>query len=460
MRKSAPKSKVSKTVKAPQLIQEGIEELFRFARLSPRDRHAELSAAGIPLPTIVDRYWISTMSYRSFAAVATLFYDEFPKKAFARKLWTQQFVSECVRYAVSILDSGNIPAALPIQQLKDLAIAKCDAQIGVRWHYLPVFLFRDSLASSFDIGPVQFLKGDEVANFARNHGTGNEKPRVGDDELKRLVDNDWIAAVEIPNADMEVGHLRAKRIVKLAVMGIDLLTGNDDCPMKIRVVDELVPAAHIQRFSEKNGVFAVGHSKFIGAVGWEPGFVAEFLRESDEFFRWLGESLHAYCDPSKAIHPQMREKWLSSLFWYGLARDELDDFAAVVNYGAALDTALGEGNGVPDITKFLSVLVDIKADSIFVKNPELTLHQAVEAVYGEGRSKVLHGGIPTLSSDFAFIRGLGQVMTQIALYELVPRLSKYIVKYKHDNWSAFRKSVIRSAVPRARGNPVHSSGAE
>ncbi len=33
MRKSVPKSKGSKTANVPQLVREGIEELFRFVRL-------------------------------------------------------------------------------------------------------------------------------------------------------------------------------------------------------------------------------------------------------------------------------------------------------------------------------------------------------------------------------------------------------------------------------------------
>jgi hypothetical protein len=322
----------------------------------------------------------------------------------------------------------------------ELASERCGQQRHAYWHYIPVSLYRDELASGFQLGPIRFLRGHEVEAHIKSHGsaddfgTGNAIA-----ELSKLA---WVAAVQIPLTDILQGSERAKRLVKVGVFGLGLLTGDQESPARLRVLDELQPAPLLKDYAERGGkVFLRTRAQRLGVQG-PPGFVRDILSDHVALIQWLGDCLSAYAgEPGKGL-PVIRERWLGALYWYGLGQDEIDDFAAVVNNGAALDMLLGENGSAASITEGLCALFSMGENSVLVREPPMTVAEVSERLYGEGRSRAIHGGAPTLSTDFKSIRNLGRAIVPIVLVESASQLAEYAGKYTYDVWFTFRRTLI------------------
>lgn len=445
-KKSKRLGKESQLDEARELLKTGWEEMARFAALTPEKRRAEVSAQGTPLPNLVDGNWISEAASHKLGAAAQLTFD--PSHSVHHETWAREFRTAAVRAGVRHLSDENYP--LPgVEALVDDVVEACNAHRRAYWHYFPAYLFHDEKATAFEIGPVRFLRGVEVVDFIRAHAASSSAPTDSERDMDELSRQAWVAAVEMPLADIRHGRVRAKRVVKLAVLGLAILLDDRAFPAKIRVADDIMPVAIMKEFAERDGrLFTRTLNHHLGARG-HPGFIEEILSDFSAEIAWLGDSLTAYAT-GRGAHATLRERWLSALFWYGLGCDEMDDFAAAVNYGAALDTVLGDGNGrTPAITEALAALFKMSQGDTLMKQPELTLEQVVEQVYGEGRSRPIHGGIPTLSTDFVMLRSLGQVITRLALLHLADRLAAYARNYAHDDWSSFRRLLLSGAVPPA-----------
>jgi hypothetical protein len=442
--RNRPKGRDKGLEQADGLVHKGWLEMVRFAGLTPQARHDEARTEGHILPRMVDRVVISKGTSESLGSAAQLTFD--PATKVHKRTWIQEFMNIAVRHGVKKVADGDYECPPLAPLLAEVKVA-CDTHRGPYWHYLPVHLFRDSELPSFEIGPVQFIRGAEIPEFVASH-RGSQQSRGNDaTDMRVLSEYDWVAAIEIPISDIQRGHDRAKRIVKLALLGLAILIADDEWPVAIRVVDELVPAPISRRFAESRGSMFSGTYKHLPGVALKPGFGAQFLRDCAEHLHWLGACLAAYTDEA-GLHATIQERWLSALYWYGLGCDQDDDFAAVVNFGAALDTVLGDGNERgPSIKQSMAALFKKQGREVFVECPRLTLDAVVDRVYGEGRSRVIHGGIPTLSSDLVDLRQLGRNVTRVVILELGDRLRTYVGKHRFDDWSVFRRLLLEQGQP-------------
>ena len=162
--------------------------------------------------------------------------------------------------------------------------------------------------------------------------------------------------------------------------------------------------------------------------------------------KWVGQALSAFAAVSEETSfVKMYTVWLTSLYFFWLGRNSVDQSVAVIHFGAALDVGVGDGKGAGEISKFLSVVLGASLDDVIVPSLQLTLGQVVEKIYGEGRSQSVHGGMPIISADQAMNRNLGEQVARLALLETVHLLIPYMGSNSVDDWGAFRKSKIRAA---------------
>ncbi|MBT9287819.1 hypothetical protein KL771_00010 [Hyphomicrobiaceae bacterium 22] len=112
--------------------------------------------------------------------------------------------------------------------------------------------------------------------------------------------------------------------------------------------------------------------------------------------------------------PALNNVLMQALLWFHEACREAVDAMAVVKFVAVLD-GLACGNGESEIRALLTARVGWSENDSIYKNGGLTMKQAVARLYGEGRSRTVHGTSERLSQDWSEMRGLAEALSRLAL---------------------------------------------
>lgn len=149
---------------------------------------------------------------------------------------------------------------------------------------------------------------------------------------------------------------------------------------------------------------------FMRAKDWQ----AELTRLADAFAA-CGEVLNNLVDPARSTsRPELLEALLQALIWFEKGCREVGDLMATVGFAASLD-ALGKGTKTNGILTMLEARLGIKrTDAINPQGP--TFQSVLETIYGEGRSRTIHGTSQKIGYDWANTRGIAE---QLARYALV-----------------------------------------
>lgn len=116
----------------------------------------------------------------------------------------------------------------------------------------------------------------------------------------------------------------------------------------------------------------------------------------------------------RVSRPALSNVLMQAVLWFHEGCREAVDAMAVVKFVAVLD-GLASGNGEPEIRALLTARVGWGDDDNVYKRGGLTMKQAVARLYGEGRSRTVHGTSERLSQDWSEMRGLAETLSRLAL---------------------------------------------
>ncbi|MGM5028986.1 hypothetical protein AB8B02_22460 [Tardiphaga sp. 862_B3_N4_1] len=106
-----------------------------------------------------------------------------------------------------------------------------------------------------------------------------------------------------------------------------------------------------------------------------------------------------------------------ALLWFHEGCREIDGAMAVVKFAASMD-ALSCGRRARGIRSLISC--QLKIDDNFEITPDgLTLKQALEQIYSEGRSRTLHGTNEKFAHDWTGIRDIAEQLARLCLVNCI-----------------------------------------
>lgn len=437
-----PTEVLANTVK--DLIQSIIVELTRLQGIPAMDIN---KGEVISLPRMISAgdagsLFVSRKLDDDIAAVSKMLMDQDPaiKLKFSLPEWQALVRKEFGPVLVSIdLDSAiseNVSAVL--SGLK-AALPKSTDTGGTREIAFGCTLFSSAEVKPFDIGPVRFEsrldwlsrkygeKGfSAIAHRRIKRAWGGEKLPKRKPSFDSIIENDvldaigtcaYVCSVKTENLAAEAAREKALTAARLATTAIALawqvpsktLEGinlNYDRRPHRRKVLTYVPGQKVLAGSSWS------HPPFgpsITAGDWETE-----LKDRADLFTVVAEILDFVISPTGAVkRPKMMRALAHAMLWFHEGCRETVTHMAVVNFAASLD-ALANGGKEGGIRRLLNARIGLQDDKPIRKNGP-SLKQAVERVYGKGRSRTIHGNNDELGNDWSDVRSLAEQLAKLAL---------------------------------------------
>ena len=338
-------------------------------------------------------------------------------------------------------DGGMVDPSFYDELAKDynggLAALADEARVDTDRH-IPCTLFReDQNVPMFSVGPVRFRPQEEwIERFAPEAAVrdvvqqvdSSEIPaerssrRVRHTELSRaalgasavkasLRGFTWVATIRAAGHEHTQSHRKMSMIAGLAIDVVGLRFSAEDARRFTRAGRGYVLAEH-RLATTLDGRLMYGSSLDLPGLASKPGALAEKMRAEAVFLEAAGRILQVYLDSrQRGRAPDLVERWVNALYWFGEARREGSDFMAVVKYGCAADVLSGAGGKAQGIVEFATAALEPGGER---EGEELGIadwiKDAVAKVYESGRSGLAHGGIPGVLEDLTEERRVGDVL--------------------------------------------------
>lgn len=338
--------------------------------------------------------------------------------------------------------------------------------------HIPCQLFNpDQNVLGFKVGPVEFLpRPDWIARYVVNPvqlalfqavetratpfaDLRQQAFAVGgtDDEhtawtiLNALGNHAWIGSIRLKDHALEQSHRKASTLVGLAIDAIGLRFDVESARRFTKAGRQHLHSEE-RLASSPTGRFRSGSSVQMPGLGGAPGALIAKMASEAPFLHAVGEVLTAYVEGRQTGKaPHLVERWANALYWVGEARREQSDFMAVVNYGCAADGLSGAGGVAKEMVAFAEVALNPK--NISDPPNSMSISQAVNRVYREGRNKLAHGEAPGLFEDLADLRSIGDdLMAQlfdVVTVELADALTLRKQWFQVDEKAAYKAFKIR-----------------
>lgn len=298
--------------------------------------------------------------------------------------------------------------------------------------HIPCNLFDPNQGvARFAVGPVEFLpRADWLVRYITNpaqlhHIQDVESRKVPYDDLRRQAQSQgaardlreawrilsalrnftWVATLRVSGHELNQSHRKASVIVGLAIDAVGMRF-HVDAARKFTRMGRQHLYSEERLASTPDGRFFSGSSIEMPGLGAKPGALATKMAAERPFLDDAGVVLTAYlAGRQTALAPHLVERWMNALYWFGEARREASDFMAVVDYGCAVDGLSGAGGVATEMVKFTEAALNPKRHP--TPAGALSVPDAVNRLYVEGRNKLAHGEAPGLFEDLSELRAIG-----------------------------------------------------
>lgn len=318
-------------------------------------------------------------------------------------------------------------------------------------HYFPCWslgIADEALA----VGPVRFLSVDawlaEVdfvpsvrdsffceqtphegwkARFARHRqGALPDGPMDLASVAARVVgDCTHVATVSVPDCDTELSRRRARLAAQAALDAVALMWAEERVHRELVLRDEpsTAPGDHGDLTASPEGLWPPstgskrrGSSRSVNATR---DMVRDWAQYLEACGRVLDEALFHSCRTNASSWSLLAQRWLTALMWAGEAARTGNDAVSSAKYATCLDI-LAHGNDSGRILEMLLRVLGVDNETkidvrLGVRRETLSMKKAVEAIYGRGRSKVLHGQIVNPLDRHDYERALGAKLARDSL---------------------------------------------
>lgn len=223
--------------------------------------------------------------------------------------------------------------------------------------------------------------------------------------LSALRNFTWVASLRVSNHELDQSHRKAAMIVGLAIDAVGMRFHVNDARKFTRMGRQHLYSEE-RLASTPDGRFLRGLSIEMPGLGAKPGALATRMAEERPFLNDAGAVFATYLDGRQTgSAPHLVEHWMNALYWFGEARREASDFMAVVDYGCAVDGLSGAGGVAKEMVKFAEAALNPKRYP--TPAGALSVADAVNRLYVEGRNKLAHGETPGLLEDLSELRSIG-----------------------------------------------------
>jgi hypothetical protein len=359
--------------------------------------------------------------------LAGIIYQEKPAmaKAISRKDW-----AGIVKRVMGPL-LGNTDLDAPSENSASILLIKLQLELAnTKWNYKKrTFLFGCSFIQNDDIppmtiGPVTVWKREKWLDQALENGritkvshqrllarwTGKSlktrQPSRDSANENAIVDAvgeaPYICAVETNGIFGEVAKEKAVMAARFALLGVALLWERPVKAMEeLNLVFDGPPYRQTYAFFlDRPEIF--GGSKWVNSLHgralldqlWEP-----MVQQKADLWKTLAEAIAYWLSPDgKVPRPKLMNPFVQALIWFHEACREPMPMIATTKFMAALD-ALASGDGHYEITTLVTARLGV-ARTDPIRTGGRSFSKAIENLYRDGRSRVIHGVSDCIGHDW------------------------------------------------------------
>lgn len=230
--------------------------------------------------------------------------------------------------------------------------------------------------------------------------------RYEQDIVGAIGDCPYVCSVKIPGFGGKAGQDKALISARLALATISLLwqTPSNALDGLNLLFDRETRVRNTLSFSSDGLVLGGSTMRCMPNSPWiERDQLEQYLLTYGNIFKVTGEAINYLLSPSDANRPKMMNTLAHALLWFHEGCRESVDSIALVKLGAALDALSGGGGKTYGIRKLINARLGI-SDMQKIRPDGATLKQVVEKIFGEGRSRMIHGTSEKLHYDWAETR--------------------------------------------------------
>lgn len=236
------------------------------------------------------------------------------------------------------------------------------------------------------------------------------------DILDSIGRTNYVCSVTVSGLGSEAGELKAQTAARLALTAIALTWTLPSSALEgfNLLIDRTVRLKKILSFVVGKITLASTslkgrpHGPTISAADW-----ADTLATHKGFFNTVGELTEFYLSSTEVNRPKLMNTFVQALYWFHEGCREEVDLAAIVNFAATLDALAGGGESA-GILALIEARLGQGAASTFRPNGQTT-RQAVEELYGKGRSRTIHGTNDKFGHDWGSTRRFGEAVARLCL---------------------------------------------
>lgn len=331
---------------------------------------------------------------------------------------TRQIVANM--FALGKLDSQLIEGdKVIIRELKCAIEEYIKNKTTAFTHYFPAWTLGLESDKPFEFGPIMLISRKDwlsTVDFPQNakdmYFGGKEENNRWKEIVAELLDGkssqDYplslateiypaikhcpsLVKVTINGFEKDFSRKLAIIVAKTALDSISLLLGNDKLFLQQAIYGErLIPIDSYSLIETDGYLWGPGNGLSDRVVCHSKQTFEDYLDKSKSVIPPLVSILHGLLAPEQHPSPELAMRWATALNWLAEGCRESNDSIAMAKLGSSLDV-LSCGGKTDGISKMVSNLLQIKEDTVVLKNPCKTLKQLIRKIYEDGRSKVLHG---------------------------------------------------------------------
>ena len=242
--------------------------------------------------------------------------------------------------------------------------------------------------------------------------------------VKAVGDCDWVIDVKVEGRDRSRSSECASVAALVALDSLGLPMPAEAARNLRGPGHDLTPQFTYELHQIEGQPLSMATSVDWPRIGGPPGAQANFLSKNTHLLIAVGQAITAFVSVTGVGNaPNLLQRWVEAMYWFGQARREQNDFIALVKFGIALDVLAkgGYARGILELCRALFA----KQDTDVIAPEKRTLKQVVEKIYNEGRSRIAHGGSLALLRELPVELGLADSLTAETLASYVVYASQY-----------------------------------
>lgn len=318
-------------------------------------------------------------------------------------------------------DFETAAEALTLKGINRAVEAQVAALLGEVTHYFQVHLFRHSGIDTLKIGPVLLERAERwKARVLDMREDDVDRSSPGE----RFTKAPWVGSVTVRGRTLERSREHAAACLRLALDSVTLPMSISQA-REVRGPSDTIREGQTHTFTEHiNGFLGWSSSREVFGLRSSAEDVDEFVSNQQGFFNLAGDAISNIVDErSASLNPNLKRRWLESLYWLGESRRDTDDFVALVHLGIALDVLSG-GRGDQGIARMCGIIQRCEIDKPFASDGR-SIRKLVRQIYKEGRSRIAHGSRYGLLEDLPLSRVDADRFTALILIGFLCDLRDY-----------------------------------